>query len=87
MFVLWKKFQNCGNHSIEIGKENLGKVFEPFYTTKEASDGSSIDGMGFGLSVSYGIVKKHGGTVKVEGKPRKGTLFTVKLTLKGSGSK
>ena len=66
-----------------IEKENLGKLFEPFYTTKKTEeDDSEFSGTGLGLSVSYGIVKRHGGTIEVKSKVNKGTTFTVILPLK-----
>jgi len=66
-----------------IEKENLGKLFEPFYTTKRTEgENSEFPGTGLGLSVSYGIVKRHGGTIEVKSKMNKGTTFIVKLPLK-----
>lgn len=66
-----------------IEKENLAKLFEPFYTTKRTEEADSeFSGTGLGLSVSYGIVKRHGGTIEVKSKMNKGTTFTVKLPLK-----
>ena len=50
--------------------ERLEKIFTPFYTTKES-------GTGLGLSVSYGIVKDHGGEIEVESSPRGGTRFKI----------
>ena len=71
-----------------IRKEDLGRVFEPFYTTKGAVGGSeAIAGTGLGLSVSYGIVKRHGGVIEVESKVGKGTTFTIKLPIKGAKKK
>jgi len=68
---------------IGVEKQNLGKLFEPFYTTKRTDgEDSEFLGTGLGLSVSYGIVKRHGGMIKVKSKVNKGTTFTVKLPLK-----
>jgi PAS domain S-box-containing protein len=65
-------------------EEELGRVFEPFYTTKGALGGdSNISGTGLGLFVSYGIMKRHGGEIEVESKRGKGTTFTISLPLKG----
>lgn len=52
--------------------EMLERIFDPFFTTKS-------EGTGLGLSVSYGIVKDHGGYVAVESKPGKGSTFQVYL--------
>ena len=57
-----------------IPKANLKHIFEPFFTTKGASDGS-----GLGLSITYGLVHKLQGTIKVESEPGIGTTFTINL--------
>jgi PAS domain S-box-containing protein len=59
---------------IGIGKNELEKIFDPFYTTKEVGKGT-----GLGLSVSYNIVKRFKGDIKVESEPGKGTVFTIIL--------
>ena len=61
-----------------IPPETIDKIFDPFFTSKEVGKG-----MGLGLSISYGIVKKHNGAIYVESKPGKGTKFTVCLPLSG----
>ncbi len=67
-----------------IKDANLRRVFEPFYTTHvEVEKDSWLKGIGLGLSVSYRIVKRHGGMIEVESEIGKGTTFTVKLPAKG----
>ena len=53
------------------------KVFEPFYTTKKS--GKGLGGSGLGLSVSYGIIQSHGGTIEVESEQGVGSTFRVTL--------
>jgi len=60
-----------------VAEEHLKKVFDPFFTTKETGKG-----IGLGLSVSYNIIKKLGGTIKVESKISEGAVFSVKLPIK-----
>jgi signal transduction histidine kinase len=62
-------------HGIE--KKNVSKIFDPFFTTKPPGEGT-----GLGLSVSYGIVKSHGGDIFVRSTPGKGASFTVVLPVK-----
>ena len=50
----------------------IHRIFDPFFTTKPK-------GIGLGLSITYQIIKKHGGTVKVESKLEKGTSFIINL--------
>ncbi len=67
-----------------IKDANLRRVFEPFYTTHvEVEKDSWLKGIGLGLSVSYRIVKRHGGMIEVESEIGKGTTFTVKLPAMG----
>lgn len=59
-----------------IPKENLGKIFDPFYSKRDRGEGT-----GLGLAVSYGIVERHRGSIEVESKSGKGSIFTVKFPL------
>ncbi|MFN0247943.1 MAG: sensor histidine kinase [Kofleriaceae bacterium] len=52
------------------------RVFEPFYTTKEIGEGT-----GLGLSVSWGLVREHGGWIDVISEPERGSTFTVYLPM------
>jgi signal transduction histidine kinase/CheY-like chemotaxis protein len=67
-----------------IPDEIMEKLFEPFVTTKGPLGGGQIPGTGLGLSVSYGIVRNHGGTIKVETEAGKGSTFIVRLPIKGA---
>jgi signal transduction histidine kinase len=59
-----------------IPQRVIDKIFQPFFTTKPTGQGT-----GLGLSLSYDIVKAHGGELKVETKPGEGSEFTIKLPI------
>ncbi len=61
-------------HGISI--ENMQRIFNPFFTTKEISHG-----VGLGLAISYGIVNEHNGEITVESEIGKGATFTVSLPI------
>ena len=59
-----------------ITRENIKKIYDPFFTTKAVGKGT-----GLGLSVSYGILQEHGGNISVESKEGLGTSFKLELPL------
>ncbi len=61
-----------------ISEENQAKIFDPFFTTKEEGQGT-----GLGLSVVYGIIQKHEGTITVQSVPGQGTSFFIYLPVPG----
>jgi signal transduction histidine kinase len=64
-----------------IPSQYLSRIFDPFFTTKGVGEGT-----GLGLSVSLGIVERHGGRILVESEVGRGTLFTVSLPLMQVGA-
>ena len=63
-----------------IEPENLEKIFDPFYTTKDIGAGT-----GLGLAVSRRIVEEHGGAIEAENNERGGASFTIYLPLRDEG--
>ncbi len=57
---------------IGIPEQNLGKIFDPYFTTKE-------HGSGLGLATSYSIIRNHGGMIDIRTKPGEGSTFMVYL--------
>jgi signal transduction histidine kinase len=62
-----------------IPPENIGKLFNPFFTTKEK-------GTGLGLAISYGIVERHSGQIDVETELGKGSTFIITLPVNTDGT-
>ena len=78
-----------GSAAVEVSLADTGqgipaglerRVFDPFFTTKEVGKG-----MGLGLSITYGIIKDHGGTISVLSPPGEGATFLVHLPLASGG--
>ena len=60
---------------IGISREDMNRLFDPFFSTKEA-------GMGLGLSIAHRIIDLHHGRIEVESRPGNGTLFTIWLPIR-----
>jgi signal transduction histidine kinase len=63
---------------VGIPEKEMSRLFEPFFTTKKGK------GVGLGLSVAYGIIQEHGGSIYVQSKIGEGTTFHVKLPVRSS---
>ena len=59
----------------------LYKIFQPFFTAIPIAIGTTGQGTGLGLSLSYDIVKAHGGELKVETKEGEGSNFIIELLM------
>lgn len=70
---VWIRIADTGEG---ISEANLKRIFEPFFTTKPIGVGT-----GLGLSLSWGIVNAHGGSIEVQSQPGEGTAFTVFLPI------
>jgi len=70
-----------GDTGCGIPPEHLDKLFDPFFTTKVVGEGT-----GLGLSVSQGIIERHGGTIRVQSTVGKGSVFTICFPLEGESS-
>lgn len=60
-----------------IPPENQKKIFDPFFTTKDVGEGT-----GLGLSVSFGILKRHGATIRVASELGQGATFTIEFPVR-----
>jgi PAS domain S-box-containing protein len=66
-----------GDTGSGIPSEIIGKITDPFFTTKDPGKGT-----GLGLSITYSIIKEHNGDITVSSKIGKGTIFTIHLPIK-----
>jgi two-component system NtrC family sensor kinase len=64
-----------------ITQENMSKIFEPFYTTKDQK------GTGLGLAVVWGIIDKHAGSISVKSEEGEGSIFTIMLPVSDPDSR
>jgi two-component system NtrC family sensor kinase len=64
-----------------IAPEHIQKIYDPFFTTKTSPAEGQNRGTGLGLSVTYGIIQEHAGTIRVESRPGEGTTFTLDFPL------
>jgi two-component system NtrC family sensor kinase len=65
-----------GDTGSGIPAEQLSRIYDPFFTTKEIGKGT-----GLGLSITYGIVQEHGGTITCDSQVGQGTRFSIRLPL------
>jgi len=80
--TLSTQFQTDGQVEVRVSDTGIGmpeevkkRVFDPFFTTK------GVTNSGLGMSVSYGIIKRHGGEILIESEPGKGTTFVIHLPM------
>jgi two-component system NtrC family sensor kinase len=64
------------DNGVGISQKVVDKIFQPFFTTKPTGQGT-----GLGLSLSYDIIKAHGGEIKVETKEGDGSVFNIQIPL------
>jgi PAS domain S-box-containing protein len=75
-----KAYIEIADTGIGIREENIDKIFDAFFTTKD-----SVKDVGLGLSVCYGFIKEHGGDIRVSSKWGSGTTFTISLPIHKGG--
>jgi two-component system NtrC family sensor kinase len=59
-----------------ISEENIPRIFEPFFSTKEKTNG-----IGLGLAIAHGIIQNHKGSIQVKSERGKGTTISISLSL------
>ncbi|HYK47168.1 MAG TPA: HAMP domain-containing sensor histidine kinase [Parafilimonas sp.] len=81
VIVITKKLNNkveikVTDNGNGIPQNIIDKIFQPFFTTKPTGEGT-----GLGLSLSYDIIKAHGGEIKVETKEGEGSVFNIQIPI------
>jgi hemerythrin-like metal-binding protein len=71
---VWVEIEDTGKG---ISPEHINRIFDPFFTTKPVGEGT-----GLGLSLSYGIIRKHNGRIEVSSQLGKGSTFKVRLPVR-----
>jgi two-component system sensor histidine kinase AtoS len=71
-----KAFIIVSDTGIGVSKENIQKLFDPFFSTKST-------GLGLGLAMTKRVVEEHGGKVDFQSEERKGSTITISLPVKG----
>jgi two-component system NtrC family sensor kinase len=64
-----------------IAPENIQRIYDPFFTTKNSPKETQKRGTGLGLSVTYGIIQEHAGKIRVDSRPGEGTTFYLDFPL------
>jgi PAS domain S-box-containing protein len=64
-----------------IAPENIHRIYDPFFTTKNGPKENQKRGTGLGLSVTYGIIQEHAGKIRVDSRPGEGTTFYLDFPL------
>jgi signal transduction histidine kinase len=64
---------------VGMSTEQLQKIFQPWYSTKSGPDATGKGGTGLGLHACHRIIQQHGGKIRVESTPGRGTAFTIRL--------
>ncbi|HWF02741.1 MAG TPA: ATP-binding protein [Candidatus Angelobacter sp.] len=73
---------NISDSGAGIAPEHISKIYDPFFTTKNAPREGQSRGTGLGLSVSYGIIQEHAGKIRVDSKPGQGTKFQLEFPMR-----
>jgi two-component system, NtrC family, sensor kinase len=73
---------NIHDSGAGIEPENINKIYDPFFTTKNVPREGQSRGTGLGLSVTYGIIQEHAGKIRVDSKPGQGTTFQLEFPMR-----